>query len=288
MGGQFMTGKRFKAGVMLLLAAALSIVAAGSSANAYTTDHLTGIHIFSQQSPSIGFAVKNGQVVLAPVSNDTTTLWNVTVVGPSWPGDSVFTNVATGTCLAAPSPIDSLALKMAPCNTADPYQQWSEGASQLSNLGTDRCARAESLTAGARLYQEICNGSNKTEWDDRLRVKLTAVSGDAQSIPAGRAGRPLVAKITDENDQPLAGFKVTVALHGPWGGEDYLPSPATFGTGSVTSVTITSDPQGLATTAAVTGKANAHSSYSATVSAIYSLSEDLFILQPTTFTGTVG
>jgi hypothetical protein len=109
---------------------------------------------------------------------------------------------------------------MAPCNTSDPLQQWTRWIDRLVNVSTTRCVRPEGVTAGARLYQEVCNQSDRTtEFSDKFRVKLSAASGDGQQIPAGRAGQPLTVKITDENGQPLAGFKVEFELHGPWAGE---------------------------------------------------------------------
>lgn len=284
-----MVGKRLRVWALLFLGAALTAASAGVAANASTDGHDQGIRIFSLRNPALGFAPNSsGFVVLAPLGADNAGRWNVTEVGQQGFEDAVYTNVATGTCLAARSPIDGVALTMAPCNLNDPFQQWERSADQLANVSTGRCVRPEAVAAGARLYQEVCGvGGRTADFSDDFRVKLSAASGDGQQIPAGRAGAPLVVKVTDENGVPQAGFVAEIELHGPWGGEDYLPSPATFGTGTTTRVLVTTNAQGLATTPAVTGKANNHSAYTATVGGHFTLFGDTFILQGASFSGTI-
>jgi hypothetical protein len=280
-----MIRKRLRTWVLLALAA-LTTASVGVSANASTPGHDQGIRLFSRQDPSLGFAPNgNGFVVLTPLTAAGSGKWNVTEINrPNLLNDAVYTNVATGSCLAARSPIDGVALTMATCDTSDPYQQWERWADRLVNVSTRRCIRPDAVAAGARLYQEVCNQSDRTtEFSDDFRVKLAAVSGDGQQIPAGRAGQPLVVRITDENDQPLAGFSVIFELRGPRFGEDFDISPATFGPGSSTRTAVTSNAQGLATTAALTGKANTRNTFSA----VLSVASNVFVLQTVIFTGAV-
>lgn len=283
-----MTGTRMRAWLLLAVAAVLT-VATTVRADAYTEGRTEGIRIFSLRDTSLGFTVNGDQVVLDRLGSSDAGRWDVIPVGSPWVlAVAVYRNVATGTCLAAQSPLDGLAVKLVPCDPADPRQQWDVWLNYLRNEGTDRCVKLEAAAAGARPYQEVC--PDYTDWDsqvsDLFRVKLSAVSGNGQQIRSGQTGRPLAVRVTDEDGRPQAGITVEFELHGAWGGTDYLPSPASFG-GRVLKVDAVTDAQGVATTPAVAGLRNSKGTFGATLTPRLKYYVDLFVLEGTEFQGAI-
>jgi hypothetical protein len=286
--GGNVTRMRVRACLLLAFVTVASMVTT-MGANAYTEGRTEGIRIFSLRDTSLGFTVRGDQVVLDRLGSSDAGRWDITPVGsPSFNALTVYKNVATGTCVAAQSPLDGVGLKLVACDPADPRQQWDVWFDYLRNEATDRCVKPEAVAVGARLYQEVCPGFN--DWDsqfsDLFRVKLSVVSGNGQQIRSGQTGQPLAVKITDEDGRPQAGFTLEFELHGAWAGEDYLPSPASFG-GQVVRVDAVSDAQGIARTPAVTGIRNAKGTFSATVTPRLKFYSDLFVLQKAEFQGTV-
>jgi hypothetical protein len=276
--------------VLLMAFVALAATVSPLTAEAYTEGRTQGIPLFSLRDDSLGFAAGGEWVVLRKVSADAAGRWDVIPVPTNIGQTAVYRNVATGTCLAAQSPIDGLALKLVPCDAQAPRQQWELQWNHLwRNVGTRRCVRAEGIEVGARLYQEVCDQSDKTtEFSDLFRVKLAIVSGDGQELRSGQTGAPLVVRITDEEGRPLAGAKLVFELRGPWVGDGgYDVSPAGFGSQGGSRVSVTADAQGVATTPALTGLRDRKGSFAAEVDPFLTRNSDLHALQDVTFQGTV-
>ncbi|MFD9963717.1 RICIN domain-containing protein [Amycolatopsis sp. NPDC058986] len=128
-------------------------------------------------------------------------------------GTQHYKSVASGQCLAAQSPVDGVAVKIAACDDKDRLQQWrriagTPGLVEIANVASGRCLTAESATAGARLYQEVCSLSGlANRWAAGGRT-LGILSGNGQRLTSKTPGEPFVVRVIGENGQPEAGVPV--------------------------------------------------------------------------------
>jgi hypothetical protein len=102
---------------------------------------------------------------------------------------------------------------MAGCDDKDKHQAWRRiagppGLVEIQNVATARCLTAESASAGARLYQEVCSltGVSNT-WAAGGRT-LAILSGNGQRLTSKDPGQPFVVRVIGENGQPEAGVNV--------------------------------------------------------------------------------
>jgi hypothetical protein len=153
----------------------------------------------------LSLAVVDGKPVLADAGD----------AGAKWTYASQrFTNVQSGQCLAAASPVDGVAAKMAACDAADNHQAWRRvaglpGLVEIANIATARCLTAEGATAGARLYQEVCSLTGiANTWAAGGRT-LAILSGNGQRLASKDPGTPFVVRVIGENGQPAADVPVT-------------------------------------------------------------------------------
>lgn len=283
--------RRFsRASVLVLAALAAVLIAPAGNAAAATEGWDQNIPIFLLADDSLGLTVIDGQVVLDEIDTEPAGRWNVTETDPdNYYTNHTYTNVDTGQCLAAPSIIDGLQLKMVPCDPADRQQQWNWSADRLFNDYTGECMHTEAFTAGARLYQDDCgHRDSHTEFSDELRVRLDAVSGDGQVLAQRQTGDPLVVRITDEQGNPLEGFHVKFDLRGRYCCEpgNSLSSPVEFADGGLKADLI-SDAEGLVSTPAVTATTGETGEFYADLSPRLKLYTDLYVVGSDTMSGVV-
>ncbi|NBH10754.1 hypothetical protein GTY80_46885 [Amycolatopsis sp. SID8362] len=153
----------------------------------------------------LSLAVVSGQPVLADAGDP----------GAAWTYASQhFTNVSSGQCLTASSPVDGVAVKLAACDAADKHQAWRRiaglpGLVEIANVATARCLTAESASVGARLYQEVCSLTGiANTWAAGGRT-LAILSGNGQRLASKDPGAPFVVRVIGENGQPAADVPVT-------------------------------------------------------------------------------
>jgi hypothetical protein len=152
----------------------------------------------------LSLAVVDGKPVLADAGE----------AGAKWTYASQrFTNVQSGQCLAAASPVDGVAVKLAACDDQDKRQAWRRvaglpGLVEIANVATARCLTAEDATAGARLYQEVCSLTGiANAWAAGGRT-LAILSGNGQRLASKDPGAPFVVRVIGENGQPAADVPV--------------------------------------------------------------------------------
>ncbi|GAB3166843.1 RICIN domain-containing protein [Amycolatopsis sp. NPDC004378] len=153
----------------------------------------------------LSLAVVSGQPVLADAADP----------GAKWTyAGQHFTNVSSGQCLTAASPVDGVAVKLAACDDKDQHQSWRRiaglpGLVEIANVATARCLTAEGAAVGARLYQEVCSlqGIANT-WAAGGRT-LAILSGNGQRLATKDPGVPFVVRVIGENGQPAPDVPVT-------------------------------------------------------------------------------
>lgn len=154
----------------------------------------------------LSLAVADGKPVLADAGD----------ASAKWVYDKAsqhFTSVPSGQCLAAVSPVDGLAVRLAACDDKDKRQAWRRvaglpGLVEIANVATARCLTAESATAGARLYQEVCSLTGiANTWAAGGRT-LAIMSGNGQRLVSKDPGAPFVVRVIGENGQPAADVPV--------------------------------------------------------------------------------
>ena len=155
---------------------------------------------------TLSLAVSGGKPVLAD-AKDPSSAWTYDK------NTQLYRNVPSGQCLAASSPVDGVAVRMAACDDKDKHQAWRRiagppGLVEIENVATARCLTAESATAGARLYQEVCSLTGLANtWAAGGRT-LAILSGNGQRLASKTPGEPFVVRVIGENGQPAAGVPV--------------------------------------------------------------------------------
>ncbi|WP_370970829.1 hypothetical protein [Amycolatopsis sp. cg9] len=184
----------------------------------------------------LSLAVVSGQPVLADAADP----------GAKWTYASQhFTNVQSGQCLTAVSPVDGVAVKVVACDAADKHQAWRRvaglpGLVEIANVATARCLTAESSSVGARLYQEVCSLTGiANTWAAGGRT-LAILSGNGQRLASKDPGAPFVVRVIGENGQPAADVPVTFFVRAA------RPKNALVFEGGVETVTVKTGADGSA------------------------------------------
>ena len=153
----------------------------------------------------LSLAVAGGKPVLAD-AGDASAKWTY--------ASQRFTNVQSGQCLTAASTVDGVAVQLAACDDKDNHQAWRRvaglpGLVEIANVATARCLTAESATAGARLYQEVCSLTGiPNTWAAGGRT-LAILAGNGQRLATKDPGAPFVVRVIGENGQPAPDVPVT-------------------------------------------------------------------------------
>lgn len=156
---------------------------------------------------TLSLAVIGGKPVLAEAKDP----------GAKWTYDKTsqhYANVASGQCLAAPSPVDGLGVTLVACDDKDKHQAWRRvagppGLVEIANVATARCLTAEAPTAGSRLYQEVCSLTGLANtWAAGGRT-LAILSGNGQRLASKTPGEPFGIRVIGENGQPAADVAVS-------------------------------------------------------------------------------